>query len=177
MNEFKNFYEKLYSDTQLPANHEGSSDFANRACSLANTTPSDSHPNQPFSMEELTAAVSKLKNGKASSFDHISNEILKSLSKTFYVALLMLFNQCLRNVAYFWNQSILSPIYKKGSKGDPDNYRAIAVCSCIGKLLSIMLLERLTSFRLNKASDPNNQCGFSKGRQCSDHIFTLLTVL
>ena len=177
INEFKNFYEKLCSDTQLPANHEESSDFANRACSLANTTPSDSHLNQLFSMEELTAALSKLKNGKASSFDHISNEILKSLSKNFYEALLMLFNQCLRNAAYFWNQSILSPIYKKGSKGDPDNYRAIAVCSCIGKLLSIMLLERLTSFRLNKASDPNNQCGFTKGRQCNDHIFTLLTIL
>ena len=54
---------------------------------------------------------------------------------------------------------------------------AIAVCSCIGKLLFIMLLERLTSFRLNKASDPNNQCGFTKGRQCKGHIFTLLTVL
>ena len=40
-----------------------------------------------------------------------------------------------------------------------------------------MLLERLTSFRLNKASDPNNQWGFTKGRQCNDHIFTLLTVL
>ena len=129
-------------------------------------------------MEELTAAVSKLKNDKASSFDHFSNEILKSLRKNFYEALLILFDQCLRNGAYFWNQSILSPIYKKGSKGDPDNYRAIAVCSCIGKLLSIMLLERLTSFRLNKASDPNNnQCGFTKGHQCNDHIFTLLTVL
>ena len=33
MNEFKNFYENLYSDTQLPANHKGSSDFVN-SCSL-----------------------------------------------------------------------------------------------------------------------------------------------
>ena len=129
-------------------------------------------------MEQLTAAVSKLKNDKASSFDHFSNEILKSLIKNFYEALVILFNQCLRNGAYFWNQSIFSPIYKKGSKGDPDNYRAIAVCNCIGKFLSIMLLERLTSFHLNKASDPNNnQCGFTKSHQCNDHIFTLLTVL
>ena len=44
---------------------------------------------------------------------------------------------------YPWNESVITPLHKKGNKSDPDNYRAIAVSSVMGKLFSAILLERL----------------------------------
>ena len=64
---------------------------------------------------------------------------------------------------------------KKGDPYDPDNYRAIAVGSNIGKLFSTILLERLLQFRRGHCPDTRNQLGFTKGAQTLDHIFTINT--
>ena len=45
---------------------------------------------------------------------------------------------CQDHGVYPWNESIITPLHKKGNKSDPDNYRAIAVSSVIGKLFSSM---------------------------------------
>ena len=65
---------------------------------------------------------------------------------------------------------------KKGDKSDPDNYRAIAVSAAIGKLFSIIMLERLKIFRNEECPDPPNQLGFTKGAQTYDHILTMQTI-
>ena len=72
--------------------------------------------------------------------------------------------------------SPLSNLHKKGNKSDPDNYRAIAVGSVIGKLFSTILLERLIKYRLKFNPDPPNQLGFTKNAQTYDHIFTMQTI-
>ena len=59
----------------------------------------------------------------------------------------------------------------------PDNYRAIAVSSAIGKLFSNVLLKRLVNYRLLCCPDPPNQLGFCKEAQTVDHIFTLDTCI
>ncbi len=147
------------------------------AKNLSNSSPPNEILNSPFTTEELDSAVSNLKTGKASSFDHISNEIIKALNPNIRVVLLKLFNICLRLGVYYWSSSVITPIHKKGCHSNPDNYRAIAVCSCIGKLLSSMLLNRLITHRDTAFPDPPNQAGFKKGSQCNDHIFTLLSIM
>ena len=121
----------------------------------------------PLTMEELQTAIKGLKSGKASSFDHISNEIIKAFDSRLQNLLLCLFNTCLRLGVYIWNQSVITPLHKKGDIANPDNYRAIAVCSCLGKLLSSMLLNRLIVHRDAHFPDPPNQAGFKKGSQCN----------
>ena len=178
IDDFQLFYQNLYSDE-----HGSIDDLTKRALfqdadSMANSfnTPNKTL-NEPFNMEELKAAISQLSSGKASSFDHISNEIIKSFDNNFRLLVLKLFNLCLNHGVYFWNKSVITPLHKKGSISNPDNYRAIAVCSCLGKLLSSMLLARLITYRSTNSPDPPNQRGFTKGSQCNDHIFTLHTIL
>ena len=57
---------------------------------------------------------------------------------------------------------IISPLHKKGNRSDPDNNRAVAVSSVVGKLFSTILLERLITFRSVKCPDPPNQLGCTK---------------
>ena len=106
----------------------------------------------------------------------ISNEILKCLNKDHLELLLNLFNKRLENGIYFWNESIISPLHKKGIKSNPDSYRAIAVSSALGKVFSSILLERLIEYRKLKCPDSPNQLGFTKGAQTYDHILTMQTI-
>ena len=91
--------------------------------------------------------------------------------------MLLLFNECLRLGCYPWNISFVTPLHKKGSVYDPNNYRAIAVASNIGKLFSSILLVRLLTFRSLFCPDTINQLGFCKNAQTADHILTLSTCI
>ena len=177
LNNFRDFYENLYSDDHRSIDTLTKIALMEDAISMASSSNPNDTLNAPFSREELDACIRRLKTGKASSFDMVSNEIIKAFTSNTRDLLLNLFNACLRTGTYLWNDNVVTPIHKKGSRADPDNYRAISVCSCIGKLLSTMLLDRLISHRSANSPDPPNQCGFTKGNQCSDHILTLLTIL
>ena len=132
---------------------------------------------EQISMEELTSCIREAKKGKAVSEDLIPNEFLKTSTKTMLNAVLNLFNQCLTLGVYPWTTSIVTPLHKKGSVYDPNNYRAIAVASNLGKTFASILLKRLIRFRDASEPDTQNQLGFCKGAQTSDHIFTLTTCI
>ena len=113
------------------------------------TPASDSIINENITLDELNICIKQLKNGKASSIDLINNEILKNLNSPFRNLLLKLYNHCFETGTYPWDTSVITPLHKKGDIRDPDNYRAIAVGSCVGKLYSTILLNRLIEFRFD----------------------------
>jgi len=45
-----------------------------------------------------------------------------------------------------WKESITVPIYKKGDKTECSNYRAISLLPTVYKILSNILLSRLTPY-------------------------------
>ena len=92
-------------------------------------------------MEELLTARKQLSNGKSVSLDLINNEMLKNLDNNMIRLILKLFNACLSNGIYPCNVSTITPILKGGDPYNPDNYRAIALGSCIGKLFSSIILS------------------------------------
>ena len=92
-------------------------------------------------------------------------------------AVLKTFNHSLESGLYPWHTSVITPIYKSGNPFSPDNYRAIAVGSCMGKLFSSILLDRMLEFKNTYCPDPKEQLGFSKGAQTNDHILTLKTLV
>ena len=68
----------------------------------------------------------------------------------------------------------IKPIYKnKGDKMDPKNYRPITILSCLGKLFTAVLSERLTKYFDDFFILNENQCGFRKGYSTLDNLFVL----
>ena len=110
--------------------------------------------NRSISVEEIETSLKKLKNGKASGLDTITNEALKASPPSLKNALVKLFNECLDKGIYPWNRTVISPLHKKGDINNPDNYRAIAVGSNMGKLFSSILLQRLFALTLQTLSLP-----------------------
>ena len=133
--------------------------------------------NDDFTIEEIREAIRKLQNNKSVAEDLICNEMLKSSNQQLQQILQKLFNSSLKQGIYPWNGSLTTPLHKKGDRANPDNYRAITVGSCLGKLFSSLLLKRLMSFREAACPDLPYQLGFRSGAQCNDHILTLSTII
>ena len=66
---------------------------------------------------------------------------------------------------------MLVPIPKKGDLTKCDNWRAISLLDVVGKVAARVVQGRLQAL----AEDvlPECQCGFRKGRGCSDMVFTV----
>ena len=173
---FESFFSALYSDNHKTIDQKSKQSYINEADNINSASPSPGTLNNPITLDEMKETISTLKRGKASSMDMISNEILKSLDKCNLDFLNKLFNTCLDSGHYPWNVNVVTPLHKKGCKDDPDNYRAVAVSSALGKLFSTILLNRLITFRNINCPDPPNQLGFTKNAQTYDHILTMQTI-
>ena len=125
-----------------------------------------------FTRSELLEGISSLDNNKASSFDQISNEMLKAGKLVFWRPILVLFNSILSSTAYpaKWKPDILSPLHKSGDKDDPNNYRGISVASCFGKLFNKLLQKRLEKLCLEKNFISDTQGSGKAGSRTSDHL-------
>lgn len=133
--------------------------------------------NEPISENEILKCIKNLNNGKASSpFDNIINEHIKSTKDIFIKLYHVLFNSVL-NTGYVpkpWLEGVIFPIYKnKGCPNDVNNYRPITILSCLGKLFTSIINNRLNVFLEESNTLDENQAGFRKFYSCSDHIFTL----
>ena len=124
-----------------------------------------------ISEKELQAALSKAKSGKACGQDEIPIEFIKHATGNVTKSLLDLMNVIFSNAIYpsQWTVNFLKPIYKKGPKDDPDNYRGLAIGSSFGKLYSLILLQRLEIFTDERKTLNRNQI--------ADHIFLLKTLV
>ena len=73
-----------------------------------------------------------------------------------------------------WTNGIIKPVYKnKGNPLDPDNFRAITLISCLGKLFTSVINTRLNFFANEISLISENQAGFRKGYTTTDNIFVL----
>ena len=124
-------------------------------------------------MKELENASKILKPGKAAGIDNIDNEFISSLFETHPKILLKLFNAILTSseVIPEWVMGLIVPIFKKGSKSEPSNYRGITLMSCLGKLFLAILNNRLMRYAIHNKILHKSQLGFVPGNRTSDaHI-------
>jgi len=70
---------------------------------------------------------------------------------------------------------IIVPIYKKGNKIDFSNYRGISLMPTMYKILSNILLSRLTPYAGEIIGDC--QRGFQCNRSTTDYIFCIREIL
>ena len=45
-----------------------------------------------------------------------------------------------------WSVGYISPVFEAVDIGDPNNYRGITVCSCLGKFFTLILKDSLTKY-------------------------------
>ena len=128
-----------------------------------------------ITLAELNEASYILKKGKSSGIDGISNEMLSCLLEVRPDILIRIFNSVLQNSGNTpeWFTSILVPIYKKGRKMNPSNYRGISLICCVNKLFAAILNKRLITYTKDNNIIAEEQLGFVKGNRTSDAHFVI----
>jgi len=65
-----------------------------------------------------------------------------------------------------WRKASATPIFKKGKKGDPGNYRLVSLNSIPGKMVELLILEVIIKQVEEKKVIRSSQHGFTKGKSC-----------
>lgn len=150
-----------------------------------------------ITVEEVEAAVRKLRYGRTVGPDGLRGEFFKGLyvqreywseekqrmlvkheydtqSGSVLADLCELLNAAFAGgVPGEWCNTFLSAIFKKGDPVNLDNYRGIAVGACMGKVLSLVLLPRLSQWSEARGIRAVGQAGFRDGFHTGDHVFVL----
>ena len=116
--------------------------------------------------------LQRLKPHKAAGPDNITARILKELSSSLAPLLQIIFQRSYdtSTVPSDWKKANVVPIYKKGQKSDPANYRPISLTCIICKMMehivasNIMLHARTNNIMYNK------QHGFMSKRSCETQL-------
>ena len=129
--------------------------------------------------DELSKASYILKPNKSSGYDSISNEMILCLIEVQPELLVKLFNRIFDTNTKIkqWSLSVITPIFKNGTKSDPNNYRGISLLSCLGKLFSAILNQRLLGYASEKKNLNTEQLGFLSGNRTSDAHIILNTLI
>ena len=178
--EWEQYFSQLYSSTpphQTENNYQLTDPISPDQTNTLRANPSISQE-PDISTEEISSAISNLKGGKAPGIDLITNEVLKSLPLSWIESLQKIFNAILQSGEYpsIWAESIIKPIHKSGNREVPSNYRGISLISCLGKLFTAILRDRMITWAQDLHLLPEEQFGFQKGKRTSDSIFVLHTL-
>jgi hypothetical protein len=151
----------------------------NKLKNLSNLKIYNEELDKDITAKDIEENIQHLKNGKSSGPDSITNEMIKAGNTVLIPVLIKLFNMLLHNSVFphSWAEGYITPIFKGGDASDPSNYRGITVSSCLGKVFTNILNQRMSSFLEKNEIISPSQIGFQKGHRTTDHIFVLRSII
>ena len=161
------FYANICNDNVLKERH------------MLNSNSHNMTINADITFDEIHKLVTKAKLNKSVGIDMVPNEILNH--RDVILLLKCLFQFCFNNncVPSCWLKSILTPI-PKGAGNDPYcplSYRAVSLISCIAKMYTGVINNRLVSYLDDMNILEEEQYGFRKGKSCEDQVYNLTSII
>ena len=98
--------------------------------------------------DEVVGILKQLKRSKATGPDDIPNEMVMYGGTGMVVTIVQLFNLVVQQACCpkDWRRSYIVPFYKDGDPETANNYRGIALGSCVAKVLAKLLSRKLGIF-------------------------------
>ena len=129
--------------------------LSNKKCDFASEPPN-------FDLDDITNRLKKLNVNKSPGSDLIHPRILYETAYQIAYPLKLIFEssfskKCLPSE---WKYANITPIYKKGSRSDPGNYRPVSLTSIVCKLMESIIRDSIMAhFKINNLFS-NKQFGF-----------------
>ena len=111
----------------------------------------------------MSIAINKLKPHEAAGPDGVIGEVMYA-GECVVNFLVKLFNTLFEEGLFpdNWTESVVFPLFKKGTMNDPNNYRGISLCDVSSKLYRSIINSRLQELIHQKDGTSEWQAGFKK---------------
>ncbi|GAB0184114.1 mitochondrial enolase superfamily member 1 [Grus japonensis] len=111
---------------------------------------------------------------KSMGLDGIHPRVLRELVEVLTKPFSIIYQQSwlTREVPVDWRLANVMPIYKKGWKEDPGNYRPVSLTSVPGNVMEQIIVSAITWHIQNNQVIRPSQHGFMKGRCCLTNLIS-----
>ena len=167
--EWKEYYGKLWNE-QGSKGEEGTEEERRSEATDGNEDVTKT--------EELNKLLKHTKkNRKSCGLNNLPMELWKFGGNALKMHIQELFNKITdkNKMPQEWVTGMVINIHKKGTKSNCENYRGIALLHLAYKLSANIIKNRLNEHLEDEIVE--EQCGFRKGRSCTDAIFTVQQVI
>ncbi|CAM5075370.1 unnamed protein product [Eretmochelys imbricata] len=98
--------------------------------------------------------------------------ILKELTEEISDALVIIFEKSWKmgEIPEDWERANIVPIYKKGNKDNPENYRPVSLTSVSGKIMEQIIMQSICKHLEDNKVISNSQHGFVKNKSCQTNL-------
>ena len=163
-------------------NEQYSNTFTQEDCSnTPEFEPKHLHNTQEtvnITVDMVLNQLKPLRIDKSPGNDELHPRVLKEVAQEIAKPLTMIFQSSITNseLPEQWREANITPVFKKGSKSDPANYRPVSltsvVCKILERLIAEVVIEHIKSNNLTCAQ----QHGFSKGKSTVTNLLEALDV-
>ena len=103
---------------------------------------------RPATLPELSTALRRMSSSRACGPDGITVEMLRMTFAVVGPHLLHIVNSCITkcDMPALWKSADVIPLYKKGDRYDPSNYRPISIIPVVAKLCERVVCSQLMSY-------------------------------
>lgn len=166
-NEFNNYFASVFVteiDSCRPPQTDGTTESTNCITNIS------------FSEEEVRKKLGKLRPDKSAGADDILPRYLLEISDQISKPLSILFNKSIEEsgVPEDWRLANVTPIFKKGERAKPENYRPVSLTSQICKIMETVIRDKMIEHLESNGLLRNSQHGFRKGRSCMSNLLEFL---
>jgi len=129
-------------------------------------------PQVVVSRQGVLSCLQKLDPNKASGPDGIPARLLKMSAENVVGMLTFIFQQSisLGSLPQDWKTANVAPLFKKGSRSKPENYRPVSLTSICSKILEHILASSMWSHLDEHHIISDSQHGFRRNRSCESQL-------
>lgn len=119
-----------------------------------------------ISPKEVIQTVAKFSNSKSMDYLWLSNFIIKKIIHSICVPLAFIFNECLDKGFFpdYLKISKVIPVFKKGDKAMPQNYRPVSIVTIFSKIFESLILKQVYTFFESNKLLTDSQFGFRRNK-------------
>ncbi len=127
---------------------------------------------QEVTEEQVLKTINSLKPKKSRGHDEISNWLLKTLKEELTTPLTIIINHGIRTKSFpqEWKIARIVPIFKKGEKTEPGNYRPISLLPCPSKIFEKIIEKQIREHLAKNNLIFEDQYGFRSNHETSNAV-------
>lgn len=122
--------------------------------------------------------LQKINTSKSAGPDGIHSKVLYEVKDVIKTPLSIIFNKSLAEgiLPSMWKHANVKPLFKKGSKKSPSNYRPVSLTSICCKSMERILRDGIMNHLESNNLLSSNQHGFRSGRSCVTQLLEIIEI-